>query len=420
MNKLEKKIYDIVKSKPWVKNVFRNIYQSLFDLLPQKKEFFKNQIDFREGYFFGFHDINPFSPNNDKILSNKILDSKLVIPKLGEKLDVGYFKLNEGKFGEYIKISESITWNFHKGCRLQWINSQCLIFNTSIKNKLVSKIVNIKSNKNKILNFPIDSISPDGNLASSYSYERLNEFMPGYGYQDVIDDGFIKEKTPSKTGIFIYNLNDEKLVKMISLKELLKLNKNKSIISSFNHYVTHSEFSKDGRYLSFLHRWVGTDIKERKSKLLIYDIKKDRIIEVKTSGMVSHYVWNNKNEIIAYCSINNIDGHYLIPIPAIDKAKQVNPIHLNSDGHQSFILNYKFITDTYPDKYRMSKLKIVNLLNGNVDVMASVYSPKEYQTKNFKNHIACDLHPRVSDDGSLVCFDAVRNNSRSLCLMELD
>ena len=50
---------------------------------------------------------------------------------------------------------------------------------------------------------------------------------------------------------------------MISLKQLLRLDKNKSTISKFNHYVTHSEFSKDGRYLSFLHRWVGDDIKEK-------------------------------------------------------------------------------------------------------------------------------------------------------------
>ena len=67
----------------------------------------------------------------------------------------------------------------------------------------------------------------------------------------------------------------------------------------------------------------------------------------------------------------------------------------------------------------MSKLKIVNILDNNVELLASIYSPKKFQTKDFKNHIACDLHPRVSNDGSLVCFDAVRNNHRSLCIMNI-
>ncbi len=419
MNVIEKKVYNLVKSKPLIKNIFRNIYQSFFDLFPRKKEMFKNQIDYKEGYFFGFHDLNPFSKNNNKVLSHKLLHDNLIIPKFGEKIDIGYFNLKNEKFENFVKVEVSTAWNFHKGARLQWVDSNSIIFNTSFKNKLVSKIVNIKSNDSKLFDFPIDSISNDGTLASSFSYERLNKFMPGYGYAGVNDDGFLKEKASSKTGIFIYSLKNENLIKMISLKQLLRLDKNESTISKFNHYVTHSEFSKDGRYLSFLHRWVGDDIKERKSKLLIYDMNEDRIIQTPTSGMVSHYVWNEKNEILAYCNINNIDGHYIIPIQDVKKVHHIAPNHLNSDGHQTFVSNHKFITDTYPDKFRMSKLKIVNILNNNVELLASIYSPKKFQTKDFKNHVACDLHPRVSNDGSLVCFDAVRNNHRSLCLMNI-
>jgi len=419
MNIVEKKIYDLVKSKPWIKNIIRNIYQSFYDILPRKKEFFKNQIEYKEGYFFGFHDVNPFSVNNNKVLSHKLLHDNLIIPKFGEKIDIGYFKFRNEKFEDFIKVEESTAWNFHKGARLQWVGLESIIFNTSIKNNLVSKLVNIKSNESKVFDFSIDSISKDGTLASSFSYERLNKFMPGYGYDGAIDDGFLNEKAPSKTGIFIYSLKNENLIKMISLEQLLRLDKNELNISKFNHYVTHSEFSKDGRYLSFLHRWVGDDIMERKSKLLIYDMNEDKIIETNTSGMVSHYVWNEKNEILAYCSINNIDGYYIISTPDFKKTNHIAPNYLNSDGHQTFICNEKFITDTYPDKFRMSKLKLVNISNNNVELLASIYSPKEFQTKDFKNHIACDLHPRVSFDRSLVCFDAVRNHNRSLCIMSI-
>lgn len=36
MNKIEKVVYDLVKSNPQLKLFLRNTYQSVFDLLPEK------------------------------------------------------------------------------------------------------------------------------------------------------------------------------------------------------------------------------------------------------------------------------------------------------------------------------------------------------------------------------------------------
>jgi len=52
--------------------------------------------------------------------------------------------------------------------------------------------------------------------------------------------------------------------------------------------------------------------------------------------------------------------------------------------------------------------------------LASVYSPKRYQTKDFKNHIACDLHPRVAPNGKYISFDSVKSGKRSLCIMKIN
>lgn len=135
--------------------------------------------------------------------------------------------------------------------------------------------------------------------------------------------------------------------------------------------------------------------------------------------MVSHYVWNSINQIIAYCRIDGIDRHVVFNIPDVDDYKIVAQNAINSDGHQSVIDDNMFVTDTYPDKYRMNSIVKVDILNDTVKQICTVYSPKTFQTKNTYKHIACDLHPRCSSDGRYVCFDSPRTGKRAVYVMKM-
>lgn len=83
MNKIEELVYHAVKKNPALKQFIRNIYQSAFDCLPKQKNQFKNKLVFREGYFFGFHDISPFSIDDTKLLAQRA-DFDLRMPNPGE------------------------------------------------------------------------------------------------------------------------------------------------------------------------------------------------------------------------------------------------------------------------------------------------------------------------------------------------
>lgn len=417
MNRIEKLIYDRVKSLPWLKYLLRNIYQSAFDILPKQKEFSIAPIEYREGYFFGFHDKTPFSENGDKLLANQ-LTIPLRMPMPNEKLNIGYFHINSGEFVEFIKIGESLAWNYHKGCRLQWLNNEKLIYNTANNGRLISKIISIESLNTKVINYPVDTVSADGEWATSFSYERLQELMPGYGYP-YTDNGFLEENSPLHTGLFVINLSTNKRELLLSLKVLAFDFKDNPKVQNSRHYVTHTEFSPDGRYISFLHRWTNDDIRDRTSRLVIYDLKMKNYFALPTDGMVSHYQWNQQNQIVAYCKVDGLDSHVLFNVPDVNNYKVIANRILNSDGHQSFINNNNFVTDTYPDRFRMAKLFKVNIENSAVQLLASMHSPKKFQTRDFKKHIACDLHPRVSGDGNYICFDSVRTGKRSICLMPL-
>jgi hypothetical protein len=420
MNFVEKTIYNLIKKHPKVKMLVRNIYQAIFDFLPNEKNHFLNDPLIFKNSFFGFHDISPFDPSgNDRILSNRLTDEELLIPNLGKELEVGYYSSIKGS-DSFTKLGVSKSWNFHKGCRLQWFDDNSIIYNSLEKGKLISILHNIDSKEDQKFPYPIDSVCYNRDLISTFSYERLEYFMPGYGYKGCVDNGFVEKPIPSETGLKIINLSTKQEKVSISLQELSEkvLTPKKG---DFYHYVTHSSFSNDGKYCAFLHRQVNkNELQKRFTTLIIYDLHEDSFYIPETQGMVSHYAWNNDNEIIAYCNPNNIDGHYLIST-RLKKCQIIHPRILNSDGHQSFIDNKNFVTDTYPNNRRMSRIFRATIENGKKpEEIVKIYSPRNYQTKDFNNHIACDLHPRVSMDGTLLSFDGVIENRRCHIIMSLE
>ena len=412
MNKVEQFCYNILKRNQWLKNCVRNIYQSIFDLLPDKANYFVNAPIVLKDCYFGFHDRTPFSKDNLRILSNKLV-IPLRMPTVSDELIVGFW--SGENYTCWNEIGRTLAWNYHKGCRLQWVDEERIIYNIYVNNRLCSNICNLKTLKETIIDYPVDSVCESGRFATTFSYGRLQKMMPGYGY-NFDDDSYLEEKFPYRTGLFLIDLDSNTCNLLVSLEELALFKAEESMKDSY-HFVTHSLFSPDGHYISFLHRWYHGN--ERNTRLVVYDIEKQEMFISPTDGMVSHYVWNAKNEIIAYCRINSIDCHVHFGNPQMTNFHVVGYPTLNSDGHQSFLSDEVFITDTYPDRRRYSKLYLVDVRNDLVVKIADIKSPKKFQSKSESLHWCCDLHPRCSRDGKLVSFDSVHNGYRSLCVMKL-
>lgn len=418
MTSIERYIYDLVKSHPKLKDMIRNVYQTIFDLMPRQKEWIAGPYQYKEHYFLGFHDVQPFSADGTKLLAQHA-SIEGHMPGKDDALQVGYFDFKNDEIGTFHHLSDSYAWNYHKGCRLQWLDSYHLLFNTRKEDRVFAVLVDINSKQETVYPFAIDSVSADGQYATSLSFERIEYLMPGYGYLYTHDEGDIHQKAPNSTGLFLIHMQDKRREMLLSIEQL---SREIEAPNDVYHYITHTSFSPDGRYIAFLHRFIHLeDVERRVTRLIVYDRVSKQHIALPTNGMVSHYAWNTKNQIIAYCSIAGKDGHALFNIDEALQVKfqQIALSQLNSDGHQSFVDTNHFITDTYPDRFRMAKLYLVNTETEEVQMLASIYSPKAFQTKSSYNHIACDLHPRVSKDGRYVCFDSPRTNVRSLYIMNI-
>lgn len=419
MNKFERYVYDLIESKPFIKVFVRDVYQSCYDLLPKKKEFSINPIISKEGYFFGFHDVTPFSKDNTKVLANQ-LKFDLKMPGKQDEIKVGYLEFDGKELGDFKAIGTTRIWNYHKGCRLQWLNENELIFNRADENdEIRSRIINIHTAVVKDIDFPIDSVSPDGKLATSFSYERLEKYMPGYGYSFTDNHSYIDQKAPKKTGLYLIDIEMNTSKLLVSVNDVFEKIKHHEKAEDSFHISTHSLFSPDGKYISFIHKWVSADVRKRYSQLVIYNIQEETFKAITTGPTLSHYVWNKQNEIVAFCDFEGVQSHVLINIDDFSKSRRTAYPLLNSDGHQSFIDKQNFVVDTYPDKRRVARMYSVNTLTNKTKLLASIYSPKKFQTKKQTKHIACDLHPTASPDGKYICFDTVRSGKRALAIMEL-
>ncbi len=413
MNKIEQFVYQRVKNNYVLKDFIRNVYQGFYDLLPNYDSRFSHQPIVLEDCFFGFHDVKPFSADNKLLLSNR-LTIPLRMPTKDDALQVGYWSGDD--FSEWHRLGETKAWNYHKGCRLQWVDKSHVIFNVCVDNVLKSCITGICDGQERLVNWPIDSVSADGHYATSFSYGRLERLMPGYGYAVSDDEAYQEDYTTPDTGLYLINLQKNERRMLISLSQLAQLQPEEDMVGRF-HFVTHTEFSPDGRYVAFLHRWYKGTF--QRTRLLVYNLENGDVYISPTTGMVSHYVWNNQNAIVAYCRVEDIDSHVFFSDPAMKEWKRCGYPQLNSDGHHHFIDNDSFVVDTYPDKYRHMKLWKVNVKTDEVTLLSDVKSLKEFVNPDDNHNWKCDLHPRVSVDGSLLSFDSTHTGRRSLCVMKI-
>ena len=66
--------------------------------MPRKNNFFSGDYDIKEGYFFGFHDVTPFSHDETKVLACKY-SFDLRMPKAGEGVEVDTLILKMERWG---------------------------------------------------------------------------------------------------------------------------------------------------------------------------------------------------------------------------------------------------------------------------------------------------------------------------------
>lgn len=425
-----------------------------------------------KNYFFGFHDLIITNCEENKILALEVEDI-LHPPLPRQKAVAGYIDKNELTF---IPIKETEAWNFPQGARQQWIrNSNLFSFNDRVGSNWGSHIVDSKINKIIQTNyFPIHCIDENNRNAFFINYSRLHR-VGGYGYVG-IEDRTENDDIPLDCGIFVGNINNNKIELFKSIYEIASYDESKIVQTGFPHYVTHLSLNPSKTRLAFLHRYRIQDGGET-TRLMTIGID-GKGLHLLSKGFLSHFTWLNDNTILIWgqknATISNLRESKIfnnkIFLQAINAFKfvyrrfrshrinrksfliisdstypsvtQIDNNILSEDGHPMLCPtnNNWIVNDTYPDingyrtlmifdlirynKIELGKFKMLDIkpnikddevevyLNG-IDKRIRIKFPT-HQYLFTRSGLHCDLHPRWSNDGKTVYFDSIHEGSRQI------
>ncbi len=301
---------------------------------------------------------------------------------------------------------------------LQWIGAtNSFIFNDFDGVSHVARICDSAGKLTRTLPVPIGALSPSGGYALSYSFERCHVYSPGYGYASGCDREKDIQK-PTGHGLKVVDLSSEQVKDLFCVKDIAALQPDVSMDGAF-HYLTHCQFAPSSRRFVFFHRWIK-DFNYLRTRMISCDLSGKDLFVFPTNGMVSHVAWRDDRHVLAYARIKEKGDRYVLFEDGNEEFAVVGEKHFNSDGHPSFSPDRRWIvTDTYPDRFRVSTLILYDTQTDRRFDLAKLRSPREFASPNLESTWPCDLHPRWDRSGTRICFDSAHTGRRALCTIRL-
>lgn len=413
INKIENHINRLLNNFPFCKKAIKRLYQLFIYISSQKIKSIGNIIAISPNdeneYFFGYYDKSPWDGTDRFMLCLRTNATyKSVAPK--EPADIILFDTQDNN--SITVVGQTRAWNIQQGCMLQWLGpdfKERIIYNDFRSGKYCSIIYNLKTNRETVIDMPVYSVSQDGNFALTLDFSRLHRLRKGYGYSNLSDDT-INEKCPDKACIWYIDLVKNLSSPIIKYSDLAKFNA-KDTMKDAEHKVNHIMLNLSGKRFMVLHRWINNS--KKFTRLVTIDVDGSDLFNLSDDDMTSHCYWKNDDEILAYARKKDIgDAYYLMKDKTNDFVKLWD--ELRNDGHPSYSPNGNtVITDTYPDRHRLSHLYYIN--EGQIKNIAKVFSPFRYD-----NDFRCDLHPRWNRKGDKVCIDSVFEGKRGLYVIPIN
>ncbi len=367
-----------------------------------------------KSHWFGYYDKHQFDPTNRYLLGMQVgFNDRSPMPD--DEIRLGMIDLQDGD--KWRNFGGTTAWCWQQGCMLQWLpgSGEHVIYNARHEDGYHAVIQHIHTGEQKKLQRAIYAVSPAGKHAVGVNMNRLGITRPGYGYNG-FPDPYGDQNHPQDDGIYAIDLESGNAKLIISFEEIIQIRHNESMDNN-KHWFNHLLFSPDGSRFIFLHRWrrmIG-DRKSWYTRMLTANPDGSDIHVVADHDMVSHFIWKNPNQILAWSREENGEDHFHLYDEQSDTVQVIGKEVLTRDGHCTYSPDEEWIlTDTYPDTNRMQKPMLYRPSDGKLVHLGRFHLPKEY-----RGEIRCDLHPRWSRDGKSVCIDSLHSGKRQMYLLDV-
>ncbi len=363
-------------------------------------------------HFFGYYDKSPWNASQSLLLAHEAKFNDRP-PRASDSVKIGVVAHGEPRF---LPLAESRAWNWQQGSMLAWhpaAPDDLFFYNDRRGDALVSVVSDLDGREMNVYGRPVYALSPDGKRAWSLNFARLAEHRPGYGYAGVTDP-WAASPHPMNDGIYTVDLQSGQSRLVFSLHEAAE-----SLPASFRdgrfHWFNHIQPNPAGTRIAFFHLWREGD-GGWGARLYVMGSDGEIPACVLSTGRVSHYDWLDDDRLLVWARAPSGGESFLLIDAKNGTIEPFGENVLTEDGHDSFSPDRRWVlNDTYPDLHDMRTLMLVTWPEGRRIDIARLHSPKA----KWWGEIRCDLHPRWSRDGRMVCVDSVHEGSRQMYVIDV-
>jgi hypothetical protein len=367
-------------------------------------------------HWFGYYDKLQFDPTGRYILGMQVgFEGRS--PKPDDELRVGMVDTADND--RWIELGKTTAWGWQQGCMLQWIPGSAseVIWNDRAGDHYISRILDVKSGKERTLPHAIYTLAPDGKTGIVPDFRRLNDVRPGYGYTGIADPN-AKELTPRDSGIWKVDLASGAAKLLFSVADLAAFGTLPDDARGAKQWFNHLLFNQDASRFVFLHRWrPTTETTKFRTRMVTSSAAGKDWHVVGAAGTVSHFIWRDPRHLLMWTKPDDHPpGFYLIRDQS-DVFEQIGAGVMTTDGHCTYLpgLGDRWIlNDTYPDKERLQHPYLFDTNTRTRISLGHFHSPKDYT-----GEVRCDNHPRFSPDGTKVVIDSPHHGGRQMYLIDV-
>ena len=364
-------------------------------------------------HFFGYYEKSPWNASQTLLLAHEASFNDRA-PTADDSVTIGIIDTQD--HNQFRALAETSAWNWQQGAMLQWhpANLEKYFIHNDLRNGAHVGIVrDISGNEMMVYQRPIYAVLPDGRTGYSVNFARLAVHRPGYGYAGSYDK-FHNDYHPAQDGIWKINLDTGDSMLVISLDQLARSNPIPSMQARF-HYINHIQPSRNGKWIAFFHIWA-IDPKNWGVRLYICSADGSELRCLLDTHKISHYDWWEDEAILVWATHPVTGKPHFLFVSLDETIRIVGNDTLIVDGHCSFSPDKRWVlNDTYPDRFDMRTLMLMKWPEEKRIDIARLYSPKS----KWWGEIRCDLHPRWSRDGKILCIDSVHDGSRQMYAVDI-
>ena len=408
LHDIENRAKRLLEPFPGVKRAGKRVYQYTGYALSRNKiksegELVRLTPDDGMEYFFGYYDKCPWDADDRRLLALRVRDAtKSPAPK-----EPGELVLIEPGGAPRV-IATVHAWNVQQGCMAQWLGPDFrrrILFNDFREGRYCSVIFDTESmSEVKTLPLPVYDVAKDASFALSLDFSRLHRLRPGYGYSN-LPDATAGQLCPDTPCIWRMELSDGRVTPLLKYTDFAAFEPD-GRMEGAEHKVNHLMLSPDGHRFMVLHRWFQKGHKH--TRLVTVSSDGTDMYNLSDDDFASHSFWKDDTHILSFLRKQTTGDHYYLMKDRSPEYQLLWP-DLRTDGHCSYSPDGRVVTDSYPNRARLSSVFVCSDDTNRVQRMARVHSPLKYV-----GDCRCDLHPRWNRAGDAVCIDSTHEGRRAM------